>query len=96
MNSNDDEDGDFCIDATIIGESLGIDPSLVQARMREGKIRSLCERGIDSDAGRRRLTMFFENRRFRVIVDESGRILQRSTVDFGTLQLPSSMHKHDA
>jgi hypothetical protein len=29
------------VDATIVGESLGIEPSLVHIRMREGKITSL-------------------------------------------------------
>ena len=57
----------LCIDAAIIGESLGVDPSAVQARMREGKIRSLCERGVDKDAGRYRLTFFFEKDRKSVV-----------------------------
>ena len=35
------EDGAVQINATIIAEGLGIDPSLVQSRMREGKITSL-------------------------------------------------------
>jgi hypothetical protein len=83
----------LCIDAAIIGESLGIDPSAVQARMREGKIRSLCERGVDKDAGRYRLTFFFENRRVRLVLDEQGKIIQRSTVDFGTHQVPAPVQR---
>jgi hypothetical protein len=93
MASVEREMDDFCIDAAIIGESLGIDPSLVNAQMREGKITSFCERGIDKDTGRYRLTFFYENRRFRLIVDQGGKIIQRSSVDFGDLQLPSSMHR---
>jgi hypothetical protein len=96
MTSNEHEKDALCIDVTIIGKSLGIDRSLVHTRMREGKITSLCERGVDNDAGRYRLTFFFENRRFRVIIDEAGKVIQRSTVDFGALQLPSSMHKSGA
>jgi hypothetical protein len=61
--------------------------------MREGKITSLCERGVDEDAGRYRLTFFFEHRRLHLIVDEGGNIIQRSTLDFGDRQLPPSMHK---
>jgi hypothetical protein len=38
--------------------------------MREGKITVLCERGVDEDAGRYRMTFFHENRRFRLVVDE--------------------------
>jgi Family of unknown function (DUF6522) len=60
------KDGEFHIYATIIEQGLGIEPSLVLARIREGKITSLCERGIDVDARRYRLTFFLENRRFRL------------------------------
>lgn len=84
------------IQATIVAEGLKIDPSLVQARMREGKITTLCERGIDDDAGRHRLTFFSESRRLRLLVDEEGNILQRSTVDFGDRGLPASARKPGA
>jgi hypothetical protein len=76
-------DGALCVDAAIIGKGLGLDPSLVQARMREGKIKSLCERGLDEDAGRYRLTFFYESRRFRLLVDEEGNVIRHSLVDFG-------------
>jgi hypothetical protein len=76
-------DGALCVDAAIIGKGLGFDPSLVQARMREGKIKSLCERGLDEDAGRYRLTFSYESRRFRLLVDEEGNVLRHSLVDFG-------------
>jgi hypothetical protein len=58
--------------------------------MRAGRITSLAERGIDVDAGRHRLTFFSEHRRFRVVVDETGAIVQRSAVDFGDSALPKS------
>jgi len=96
MTSIKSERGALCIDATGIGNGLGIEPSLVPARMREGKITSLCERGVDTDTGRYRLTFFFENRRFRLVVDEGGNVIQRSTLDFRDRQLPSSMHKPGA
>jgi len=76
-------DGALCVDAAIIGKGLGLDPSLVQARMREGKIKSLCERGLDEDAGRYRVTFFYESRRFRLLVDEEGNVIRHSLVDFG-------------
>jgi hypothetical protein len=47
MTSIEFEKGALCIDATIIGENLGIEPALVHARMCEGKITSLCERPPD-------------------------------------------------
>jgi len=40
----------------------------LQQFMREGKITSLCERGVDNDLGRYRLTVFFGNRRLRLSV----------------------------
>jgi hypothetical protein len=64
--------------------------------MREGKITSLCERGVDKDDGRYRLTFFFENRRLRLIVDQGGNVIRRSTLDFGYRRLPSSIHKPGA
>jgi hypothetical protein len=60
------EEDALSVDAAVIGQGLSIEPSLVHARMREGKITTLCERGINEDAGRYRLTFFHENRRFRL------------------------------
>jgi hypothetical protein len=71
-------DGAFTIDATLIGQGFGIDPALVTSRMREGKLTSRCERGLHQDAGRYRLTFFFDDRRFHVIVDAAGNLLERS------------------
>jgi hypothetical protein len=90
------EVGAVSVDAATIGAGLGVEPSVVHARIREGKMTSLCERGVDEDAGRYRLTFFLENRRFRLIVDERGNAIQRSTVDFGDRQLPGSMRKSGA
>lgn len=87
------EDGAFTVDALIIGEGLGVEPARVQGLMREGKIMSLCERGIDDDAGRYSLSFFYESVRFKLIVDEAGNVIQRSTVDFGEHRLPISMPK---
>lgn len=85
--------GSFHVDASIIGESLGIEPALVQTRMREGKITSTCEQGADEDAGCYRLTFFYESRRFRLVVDEGRNVILRSVVNFGDRPLPASMHK---
>jgi hypothetical protein len=93
MTSLEFEDNAFQIDATVVAKGLGIVPTLLMQRLREGKITSLCERGIDADAGRYRLTFFSENRRFRVVIDESGSIVQRSTLDFGGRPLPPSLHR---
>jgi hypothetical protein len=90
------EEGTLSIEAAVIGRGLSVEPWLVQARMREGKITALCERGVDEDAGRYRLTFFYQHRRFRLVVDEEGNAVQRSTVDFGDRPLPTSMRKPSA
>jgi hypothetical protein len=73
------ENGAVQIDAAIVAEGLGLAPSLLQEAMRAGRITSLAERGVDADCGRHRLTFFSEHRRFRVVVDETGAIIRRST-----------------
>jgi Family of unknown function (DUF6522) len=87
------EDNGLSVDAAVIGRGLGMSPSAVQANIRAGKLTVLCERGVDEDQGRYRLTFFFENRRFRLVVDEKGNAIQRSTVDFGSREIPRSMRR---
>ena len=86
------EDGAVQIDAAIVAEGLGLTPLLLQQEMRAGRVTSLAERGIDADAGRHRLTFFSAHRRFRVVVDDTGAIVQRSSLDFGNSALPKSAH----
>jgi hypothetical protein len=80
------------INASVIAQGLALEPSRVQAMMRKGEITSLCERGVKEDAGRYRLTFFHKSRRFRLIVDGTGTVIQRSMVDFGDRPLPAAMH----
>ena len=87
------ENGAVQIDASIIADGLGLALPRLQKEMRAGKITSFAERGIDADSGRHRLTFFSEHRRFRVVVDATGAIVQRSAVDFGDSLLPKSVHK---
>lgn len=84
------DDGAIEVDAEIVAEGLRIEPSLVQEQMRDGTITSLCERGIDEDAGRYRLTFFSDRWRLRLLVDKSGNVVQRSSVDFGEQGLPDA------
>jgi hypothetical protein len=58
--------------------------------MRKGEITSVCEHGVNEDAGRYRLTFFHKSRRFRLVVDGTGTDIQRSIVDFGDRPLPAS------
>ena len=86
-------DGAVEIDASIVAEGLGIALARLKEGMRKGTITSVSERGVDADQGRHRLTFFSEHRRFRVVVDASGTIIQRSAVDFGDATLPKSVRK---
>jgi hypothetical protein len=85
-------DGTIQIDARIIGRDLGLEPFEVQRLMREGKLTSRCERGVDEDAGRFRLTFFHENRRLRLITDNTGRIIRRSLIDFRDRPPAAGLH----
>jgi hypothetical protein len=58
------EDGAIQVDVAVVAKGLGIDPPLIQERMREGRVTSLCERGIDEDEGRYRVTFFSETGAF--------------------------------
>ena len=86
-------DGTVQVDAAVVAEGLGITLPVLKQQMRAGKITSLSERGTDADRGRHRVTFFSEHRRFRLVVDESGAIVQRSAIDFGNSPLPKSMRK---
>jgi hypothetical protein len=79
------------IDARLIGDSLNLDPAIVLTRMHEGAITSLCERGLDDDAGRYRLTFFHGSQRCQIIVDGDGKVLRRSMLDFGDQPLPAAL-----
>lgn len=83
-------DGDVLVDAAVIAKGLRLHPQEVQERLRDGRITSLYERGTGEDEGRFRLTFFTDNRRFRLIINESGRILQRLAIDFGDMPMPAS------
>ena len=86
-------DGAVQVDASLIAEGLGITLPLLRQQMRAGEITSLAERGTDADHGRHRLTFFSAHRRFRLVVDAEGAIIQRSALDFGNAPLPKSVRK---
>jgi hypothetical protein len=87
------ENGAVQVDAAVIAEGLGITLPLFRKEMQAGRITSVVERGIDADRGRHRITFFSEHRRFRLVVDEDGTIVQRSTLNFGDAPLPASARK---
>ena len=87
------ENGIVQIDAAVVADGLGIALPVFRKEMQSGRITSVCERGIDADQGRHRITFFSAHRRFRLVVDEGGTIVQRSTLNFGNAPLPASVRK---
>ena len=48
--------GSITIDADLLAPKLGLSVEVLKAEMRRGYVYSVTEQGIDSDAGRTRLT----------------------------------------
>jgi hypothetical protein len=72
--------GTVSLDVADIAGDLGLESEQVLEQLRTGRLAALCEQGIGEDAGRFRLTFVHQTRRLWLIVDQAGRILQRSTV----------------
>jgi hypothetical protein len=87
------QEGAIEVDARVLAGGLGLDVASLQEFVREGKITSRCERGVDNDLGRHRLTFFYGNRRLRLVVGQAGNVIWQSTIDFGDHSLPAAMHK---
>jgi len=87
------QNGTFQIDASVLAAGLGLEASRVPELLRSGAITSRCERGTNEDEGRYRLSFFYAGRRLRLITDASGRVLQRSSIDFGSRPLPESLRR---
>lgn len=81
------------VSAALLGELLQVPEREVQALMAAGEIISRLERGVDEDAGRHRLIFFHGDRRARITIDDTGRILKRSVVKTGT---PTDRHTDEA
>lgn len=86
-------DEEVLIDACVIAEGLKLESDAIQKLMQQGRVTSLCERGTGEDEGRYRLTFFFGNRRFSLVVDEAGGIIFRHSVDYGDLPMPRSARR---
>lgn len=82
MNSITFENGTIQVDPAIVAKGLRLDVDALRAALRDGSVTSLCEKGMEQDAGRFRLTFFSPARRLRLIVDEGGAVLQTSTADY--------------
>lgn len=86
-------DGNIVIDAGLLAPLLEVTAAEVPALLRAQAITSICERGVDAHEGQYRLSFFYRNRRVRLSVDPTGKILQRTTVDFGSRALPSRLRQ---
>lgn len=76
------ENGTIEVDPAIVAKGLRLDVDALRAALKDGTVTSLCEKGMEQDAGRFRLTFFSPTRRLRLVVDEGGAILQTSTADY--------------
>lgn len=76
------ENGAIQVDAEDIAAGLRLTPDEVMQGFRTGAITSVCEKGLEEDTGRHRLTFYSSSRRLRLTVDAGGAILKRSSADF--------------
>ena len=76
-------DGQPVIDAVDLGPLLGLKPALVPQLMRSGEITSRFETGVDADAGRFRLTFYYEGQRIRLTCSEDGTVLSTTRAPVG-------------
>ncbi len=66
------------VDAVDLGPLLGLEPADVPAKMRSGAITSQSEEGADEDAGRTRLTFWYDGIRVRITCDQDGNVVKTS------------------
>lgn len=86
-------DSEFLIDAELLSQLLDLPASRVPELMRNREITSICERGVDDDEGKYRLTFFYRNRRARLSTDGIGRVVRRSAVNFGDRPIPGALRR---
>jgi hypothetical protein len=73
-------EGAVKVDAAVIAPDLGLRPEGVLNALRARRLTAVCEQGLEQDAGRWRLTFYHANRRLRLVIDHTGRVLERSAV----------------
>lgn len=86
-------DGDIEVPAELIAEGLGLPVAELPGLLRSGAITSRCERGVDEDAGRHRLTFFHSGRRLRLVVGDDGRVMRQMVIDVGDRPLPAALRR---
>jgi hypothetical protein len=78
MTQVERDGSDFVVSATLLAEAFGMHEGQIRQAMRDGSLTSICEAGLDADAGRWRLTFRHAGRACRFTVDEAGTILSTS------------------
>ncbi len=78
----------FQLEASVVADTFRVSPAEIMAHIRDGRMTTRCETGIDEDRGRHRLTFFLGNRQARFVIDASGQVLHSSCIDFGERPLP--------
>ncbi|WP_146346935.1 DUF6522 family protein [Phaeobacter marinintestinus] len=81
MTSVEVGDDGFVVAAEIIAEAFSIAASTVQGLMQTDEITSRCEKGVDEDEGRWRLTFIHKGRAFRLTIDKESKILSQARFD---------------
>lgn len=79
MNGVEKNASGFVVDAAMLSDAFDIPADRVQPLMREGHITSRSEIGQDDDAGRWRITFFYNGRALRLTVDETGTVLGKAS-----------------
>ena len=75
-------DGDrFLVPAELIAKAFDLATADVPEGMRHGTITSRSETGMEEDAGRWRITFFYNGRALRLTIDAQGEVLKRALFD---------------
>ena len=72
------EGSGFVVPAVLLAQAFGMTEDRIRQAMRDGSLTSICEAGVDTDAGRWRLTFRHADRACRFTVDDAGTILSTS------------------
>ena len=67
---------DLAVDGALVAHGLGLDTDTFRTLMRQGRIASLCERGVGADLGRYRVSFFHGKCCLRLVLDDRGNVLQ--------------------
>ena len=78
------QNGQPIIDARDLGPLLELAPKIVHQMMRDGQITSRFETGEGEDAGKFRLTFFYNGTRLRLTCSADGSVVKTSRVRSST------------